>query len=268
MNQFSGIGKPIVVASHPRSGTHLTIDLLRRQFSECETYKLPTQPLDRLYLALEALSAPLQKSISEAKAIDILRKTERPIIKTHLDPSLTHLDNRFSDWQRWISKEATILYIIRDGRATLSSYHLFMQSFDPSTRCSLSEFLRQTTGGKSRVRQWADHVEEWLSYPGAQPIQFEDIVQHTSSALDQLSLILNLEAKCCKPLLPKSIHSLWHGRWIRLTQVKPESTAIIGYYKGQHSVAWKTAFSEQDHAFFELEAGDLLKRLGYTTFVT
>lgn len=68
MISFAGIGKPIIVASHPRSGTHLTMDLLRKQFPACVTYKLPTQPLDRLYLALEALSASPKQSISEAKA--------------------------------------------------------------------------------------------------------------------------------------------------------------------------------------------------------
>ena len=54
MDIFQDIGKPILIASHPRSGTHLTIDLLRKQFQECQSYKRLGEPFDRLYLALEA----------------------------------------------------------------------------------------------------------------------------------------------------------------------------------------------------------------------
>jgi hypothetical protein len=263
MNQFANIGKPIIVASHPRSGTHLTIDLLRKQFPACASYKLIAQPLDRLYLALEALTAPSQKSISVAKALEVLRKAERPIIKTHADPALSHLEQRFSDWQEWLSQEATVLYIIRDGRAALCSFHLYMQSYDPSTRCSLSDFIRQTTNRQSRVKQWANHVEQWLAQPNVYSIRFEEIVKQTPNTLNRLSQILELKADLKEPLLPISIRSLWHGRWVRLSQANPESTAIIGYYKGRKSATWKTAFTRADHAFFEAEAGDLLRKLGY-----
>src|SRR4051794_27731921 len=42
--------RPVVVASHPRSGTHLLIDLLRRQFPACASWKYPLERMDRLYL--------------------------------------------------------------------------------------------------------------------------------------------------------------------------------------------------------------------------
>lgn len=263
MSPFSTIGQPIVVASHPRSGTHLTLDLLRKQFPACATYKFPIQPLDRLYLALEALSAPSHQAISEAKAFKILRKAQRPLIKTHADTGFSHLSDRFSQWQQWLKQEATILYIFRDGRATLCSYHLFMQSYDPIARCSLSDFIRQTNQGNSRVKQWANHVEQWINHPDVHPLQFERIISHTAHTIESLAQILNTEAKPIEPLLPASIRSLWHGRRVRLTQTNPESTAIIGYYKGQKSAQWEQAFSPADKAFFESEAGDLLHRLGY-----
>lgn len=95
MHLFDSIGKPIIVASHPRSGTHLTMDLLRKQFPVCATYKFPTQSLDQLYLALEALSAPPRESISEARALKILKKSQRPIIKTHACPTFSHLEQSF-----------------------------------------------------------------------------------------------------------------------------------------------------------------------------
>ncbi len=49
MEMFKDIGKPILIASHPRSGTHLTIDLLRKQFLECQSSKRLGEPLDKIY---------------------------------------------------------------------------------------------------------------------------------------------------------------------------------------------------------------------------
>ena len=265
MNLFDGIGKPIIVASHPRSGTHLTIDLLRKQFPACTSYKLPMQPLDRLYLGLEALSAPPAKSISEAQALKILKKSQRPIIKTHASASLSHLSKNKQHWQQWLAQEATMLYIVRDGRSVLCSLHLFMQSYDPTTRCSLSDFLRQTVNGKSRVKRWAHHVEQWSAYPNVHLIKFEDIFKQPRATVAKLSRILELEANYTEPFLPRPISSLWHGRWIRLTATKPESTAIIGYYKGQKPAKWKAAFNQADHDFFNAEAGNLIRRLGHLT---
>ena len=79
---FKDIGKPIVIASHPRSGTHLTIDLLRKQFAECKSWKMPGELLDRLYFALESF-APKFNPLSESAALNILQRATRPIIKTH-----------------------------------------------------------------------------------------------------------------------------------------------------------------------------------------
>lgn len=98
MSEFTSIGKPILVASHPRSGTHLALDLLRKQFPVCASYKLPGQTLDRLYLALEALSAPANQSISESTALKILSKSSRPLTKTHSDPALSHLTKHCNYW--------------------------------------------------------------------------------------------------------------------------------------------------------------------------
>jgi len=53
-------GSPILVISHPRSGTHLTIDFLRRQFEECQSYKYPFESQSHLYLPIEGF---LEKNI-------------------------------------------------------------------------------------------------------------------------------------------------------------------------------------------------------------
>jgi hypothetical protein len=69
-----------------------------------------------------------------------------------------------------------------------------MQSYDPSTRCSLSDFLRQPTNGQSRVKQWANHVEQWLAQPNVHLIRFEEIIKQIPETLNKLSQILNLKS--------------------------------------------------------------------------
>jgi hypothetical protein len=123
--------------------------------------------------------------------------------------------------------------------------------------------MRQKISGISRVKNWANHVQIWLDEPKAQVLKFENIIKNTHFTLQKISQDLKLTPLYQKPLLPKEIKSLWHGRWIRLTQKRPESTAIIGYYHNQKVQKWQSAFSHSDRCFFQAEAGDLLIKLGY-----
>jgi hypothetical protein len=259
---FKTLGPPILIASHPRSGTHLTIDILRRQFKDCASWKYPGERLDRLYLPLEGLTA-LQNGLSWQTAERMLGRSPRPLLKTHAYPALAHLQSDYPDLHDWIQSSAQKLYVVRDGRAVLCSLHLFMQSYKPETRCSLSEFLRQKVNGKSRVRAWATHVQTWMAQPDVYVLRFEEFIQHPQQTLTDLGYRLELSPQFVEPLLPRSSRNIWQSRWARLTQWRPESSAIIGYYGGQTTQKWQAAFSEGDRAFFHQEAGDILLKLGY-----
>lgn len=254
--------RPILIASHPRSGTHLTIDVLRKHFKDCAAWKYPGEPLDRLYLALEGLTAA-QNRISKPTAETILRRSPRPLLKTHADPSLTHLVADYGELLAWIHRNAQTIYVVRDGRSVLCSLHLFMQSFAPETRCSLSDFLRQQVNGQSRVKIWAEHVRSWMNHSDVHVLRFEELIQSPEETIAHLGQVLDMSPGNVHPLLPQSPKNIWQGRWTRLTCWRPESSAIIGYYGGQKTKKWKQSFSERDRAFFHQEAGDLLMELGY-----
>lgn len=261
---WTALGQPILIASHPRSGTHLTIDLLRRQFRECASWKYPGESLGRLYLALEGMAlAPNANGISVQAAWETLQRPIRPLLKTHAGPSITYLNHKHPDLYAWISNNATRIYVLRDGRAVLCSLHLFMQSYDPSTRCSLSDFLRQQEEGQSRVKRWVNHINHWLEQPHIQVLKFEDLIDNPRETLTLLGHALDLKPQYKEPLLPRSPNNIWQGRWARLTQVRPESTAIIGFYRGQKTQKWQDSFTESDRKFFHEEAGDVLMKLGY-----
>ena len=50
--------RPVVVASHPRSGTHLMIDVIRRHFKPCRGWKWPGRPLNGCLSMLTGLGFP------------------------------------------------------------------------------------------------------------------------------------------------------------------------------------------------------------------
>jgi hypothetical protein len=169
----------IVVASHRRSGTHLTIDLLRRQLLACQSWKWPGERLNRLYLNLETLTnGGHGREITTSVADRILTRAACPVIKTHqLPPLLSQNIRRTPRIEQVIANSSTV-YLIRDGRAALCSLHLYMSRFDPKAREPLASFIRQEDEyGRSRVRQWRDHVEQWLNQPQILTVFFESLLE-------------------------------------------------------------------------------------------
>jgi hypothetical protein len=261
---------PIVVASHPRSGTHLTLDTFRRQFRECRSWKYWGEPLDRLYLNLESLMRR-EGALGEAAARRILRRAARPLVKTHALPGYRafYLPDEHHDlpaaWVEWLGREASVCYVYRDGRDVMCSYHLYMKGHDAAAYCSIGEFMRQRHGGASRVRAWADHVRAWLALPGVHAVAFEALVREPRRTLEGLAARLGLTLLGRQPWLPAPPTSLWALRRARLLSRRPETTAVRCHPPTERLERWREAFTPEDRAFFHAEAGDLLLALGYET---
>jgi hypothetical protein len=254
--------RPVVVASHPRSGTHLLIDFLRRQFPACASWKRPLERLDRLYLNLDFLLWE-PPPLSADRAVAILRRTPgRPIVKTHA----------FADYRTTgfgvtrpfpaavadaLRRNATTLYVYRDGRCAISSYRTFL-----TPDMSMGEFLRQPEPGTglSRPAARAKHVRGWLEQPGVVPVRMEDLTRRPGDVLAALERALGMPAAWREPLLPPPLRSVWHSRRARLTARVPPSTAIV--VPGPRP-DWRREFSAADRAFFQAESAGMLQRLGY-----
>src|SRR3954454_20906472 len=168
--------RPIVVASHPRSGTHLLIDSLRLNFPECRAWKRLGENLHRLYLNLDELDR-----LTPAEAIAVASRCRRPVLKTHaladfsaasLIPGPCPCDPALVAWLR--ANAASFLYVYRDPREVMKSLHAFVQA-SPGTAgpvaangdgegggdgagraaTTLGAFIRQREHGQSRPALWA-----------------------------------------------------------------------------------------------------------------
>ena len=190
---------------------------------------------------------------------------QRPLVKTHAWPGYqrtflkTQHNGLDSAWLTWLEKEATAFYIYRDGRDVLCSFQLFVQKYDSIAECSIGSFLRQRNDGISRVRRWAQHVHAWHEVSSAYSVQFERLLNRPEAVIRELGDVLGVQPLWTEPLLPKPFTTIWESRWARLTQMQPESTAIIN----EESRSWTDIFSPDDRQFFHDEAGDLLIELGY-----
>jgi hypothetical protein len=259
--------RPIIVASHPRCGTHLLIDTLRLKFEECQSWKRWGERLDRLYLDLDdILRAELSFPMELAE--NILQRAPRPIIKTHAWPTFDRLlpESRIRPLDEGAAntllQKCHVLYTYRDGRAAIRSLHLFMQHHEPAARVSFSQFIRQRVDGKSRPRIWADHVRSWNSRSDIFMLRMEDLIADPALHLDMLSQYLSLKASIEKSSLPTPARTVWKNRLARFFGRRPQSTAIPAQNSSK-APSWRQLMSREDCEFFQNEVDDLLITLGY-----
>lgn len=256
--------KIIMVVSHERSGTHLSIDLLRKQFSECKARMSFLETRHHSYLTLEHLSPKPRPYISHIKALEILNKSKIPIVKAHCLPGFESLGSENADFVSQIAERSQIYYIVRDGRRVLCSYYLFsLKTVYLDTRWTISEFMRQEHNGVSHLKWWANHVRYWIDQENVKVIKYEDIIHNPEQVINSIADDCKLSPLFVEPLLPKKVapRNRWEDYWLRLTR-QYESTAIDTKHS-KNRQPWQTLFSQEDRIFFHQEAGDILIRLGY-----
>lgn len=258
--------RPIVVASHPRSGTHLVIDTLRHNFPECQSWKFWGERTDHLYLNLSALGWH-HRRVTDRAAIRILSHAKRPIIKTHAFAGLTPdvADHEFMEaidpyLIDWLRREATFIYSYRDGREVLCSWHQMLAGASPPIRVPFSEFIRQRVFGVSRAKSWALHVQGWLDQPSVLCLRMEELLACPRRALAAHTQQLGLKLGAAKLRVPRKIASRFEHRLNRLFSLRPQSTAIVSPTKRLH---WRQIFSPEDRQFFYEETGGMAVQLGY-----
>jgi len=217
-------GRPIVVASHMRSGTHLMIDLLRRQFPGCQSWKWPGEPNDMLYLPLDVMSDPTA-AWSSARVLRVLRRSKRPVLKTHWTlPDLGNLRDHQPDLADWIDSEATFLHVVRNPFNVLAS----QWAWDCSIRgIPPGRSIPDLNWIEVAISSWTRHYRIWSQRENVHLFRYEDITADPPGTVERLSALLGERPLLKHPLLPEKLRGLWHSRWNRLTGVRPASTEIL-----------------------------------------
>lgn len=259
-------GAPLVVASHMRSGTHLTIDLLRRNVP-CVSAR---------YLNLDLLmrdhGAPLSLGAFER---EVDRLSGLPLLKTHAParaegwfPPGDERSRRALE----LLAGARIVYVVRDGRDVMVSLYYYMQRYSGRVRAQrFEQFLRDRDDffqqspefrGLDRVSAWVRHVEGWLEREDVVVVRYEDLLERLAPTLLRAlaELALPAPAQVAAVQVPAGIPARVLRRVLAPLLPRRVSTAIVP----RRGVVGDAArhFSAADEDFFRERADALLGRLG------
>ena len=300
---MSATHRCILVATHPRSGTHFCINSLCLNVSglRFSTVRGQYPSLERLFMDHD------ERYLDEWEAYLDADPEQIPLIKTHFTPAEIerglHTDGflspRAASIVRTVSQGAAVIHVHRDGRDAMVSWFHYMKDGGgglPSDlrarlqHCSFSEFIRMPNKfyvplrgfepqDSSRPRYWQHHVNAWLSHPGALHLSYEGLHGDFASTLQHLTSNLDLADRLTRtPQRPPFVRrgsGRIGGRLIRRVRL---SLAAAGHQIGRGvrhyppAAAWarkgvvgdwKQYFSPTDLAFFMAEAGDMLQRLAY-----
>lgn len=250
-------GKPVIVCTFMRSGTHLLLDLIHRHFPEFRSWKWPWEPLSSRYLAVDVLLPQWQQKdwgIDHAKRI--LRRPRRPLIKTHFTtPGFQHLSQAYPDLAAWLNKKGAVLYVVRNPIKAIPSTFALYQTTHPETKNPPDTWVRQ------EAKRWAHHVNRWSSYGEGHRLKFEELISNPETCLDRIQEVIGARLETQHPLHPPRIRSKWHGRWLRVCTWRPESTEIL---TSRPPLPPETFWTPSRVEILKKETGATMGELGYT----
>lgn len=260
------MNKHIIVLSHRRSGTHLTIDSIYNNFKELR--KKPYINLDKTRYYIKA---PVD--------LDVFKKQlgEKPrIIKSHYLPDFSNYykTQEEIDWVDQLFSNSHLIYVYRNGLDVMVSLYEYLRSFNPGYKnISFSDFLMSKNHFEPRINQlnrieyWAYHIKHWQESKYKNQILFlkyEDIIKNYQEHIG---------------IIGKHIHLL-PGKNFKDIRIKKKSPsllrAFITFYKRLRGIRKtsvsarkgkigdnKNYFSEKDRELFYSYNKEIMKRLNY-----
>lgn len=244
----------VVIISHPRSGTHLTIDLIRRNFPTASSSKPLFAPLDALYVSLDALLIEMPEHPGACRAAYGMFSHRYPIIKTHwLDPDFSNLRSRMSRFADWIDTKAKKIYVVRQPERVLSSLFVFEGLDASETLADRDAWLLE------KAAYWANHVECWTERNDITTFRFEDLIAHPIAAIERMSSTLGLEPIKLESPLPSPTCTLGRNRLLRFS-TRPTSTEVLSLSKPPELAA---VFSEEALTRFNEVVRPMCERFRY-----
>lgn len=292
----------ILVATHPRSGTHLGIDSLCLNLRNVYFGLVRGQ-----YPSLERLVLDHDRTYTkEWEAYVFGKPATTKIFKTHFMPDEIRKMMEGEVFSRedlrivsHIMDSSRVIYVYRDGRDTLVSWYHYMLKkggglpTDLPSRiqaCSFPEFMRMPNRyipvfreikpiDKNRAVYWSSHVESWLNQRPCH-VSFEELRKFPSETIHKIARKLGLSEQVLPTIEPPRLITEDDGRslparllqhWRRIRTKQHHKRRGVDCYppappfaRSGGSDNWTNYFTEEDLAFFNRHAGQTMQRLGYT----
>jgi len=262
MNDKIRAEKSIVIASHPRSGTHLLIVYIRKNIPEASVSKKRCTFNSETYIDLDdilGLEEPIHKGrYGTGLMID------SPIYKTHRLPDyeepfqyITSIVESQKALANSLQREAKHIYVYRDLTKVMIS--LYQYSGEWNQGVGFSEFIREVRGARnlSRVGFWALHMTKWCGRENTLLINFADIIAEPLKAYAAITGFCDLPSEHRAVQLPVAPKTLFEQRIKRFFSSKPESSGIFSFSNKMPRVT----LSKEDLEFMKQEVNEVNKSL-------
>jgi hypothetical protein len=201
-----------------------------------------------------------REPLTETRLKSLLKRARRPLIKTHLTPEMLELRSVQGAWVDQLRARAKVIYVVRDGRAVMVSARLHEARLGADVGRNLIDYMQLEENGQSRARAWASHVERWMSEEGVLVMRYEDLLGQGAESLERIGDFLGLTPRRLEPIPPALVRGLWRKRVMRLTHLHPPTTALTAPTAPR---PWCELFGPDELAFFDAEAGSVMRTLGY-----
>jgi hypothetical protein len=169
--------------------------------------------------------------LPDGKSLDDLRSEDKVyFIKTH---------------GRYEPHMATdkVIYLIRDGREAIESYHKYLQQFSNVARTRY-----EIISGQKFVSSWAGHVEDWMQEKKAPLllVRFEDLIDIPVKIMEDVAKFLEF-----------SMNQVIMPTFEELQKKNPE------FFRSGKKESWRNKWSIDELFFFWYKNGKVMLEFGY-----
>jgi len=259
--------KNVLVVSHRRSGTHLTIDAIRNNF---HVFSNGGEVAD---LTLDNYTERKNKGdFSKLRQLALKVSDKSCVYKAHTNVNVELYFGRSFDVEDGFIKKlfdsSKIIYVYRDGRDVMTSLYHYQKQFSETVKQqSFSEFLRgiNTTDRYSyndelsRVGYWAHHVSNWLERREILPLCFDDIKVNFRESLSRISSYIDVEPN--SNIIDVTMEKSEQG----IVRDKSALRSSVSFRKGI-SGDWKNEFTSDDLDYFYSEVSKVSPTLFNTLY--
>ena len=214
----------IWVASYPRSGNTFFRTVLHQAFG-FNTWTIYREGKGR---AIAGDMTGACEFSSDFRLEDAAMEDEPYFVKTHAPPK----DGRKA------------IYLIRDGRAAISSFCHYRRSFFGDKRKLTDAII-----GRLPFGPWAAHVMSWnpRQRPDTLLIKFEELVADPKSQFSRIQDFIGREAKSDR----------------NIPSFEELQARNSKFFRSGSNEAWRKDFSEDDHNLFWSLHGQIMAEYGY-----
>lgn len=238
---------PVIVVSYMRSGTHLTMDFLRRNFRGVGGWKFPGEPNDQVYLPIDALGTA---SWGLKRTSTVISRSRKLLCKTHwADPNFSQLGKwGYEGLQHLLRDRARIIFVYRSPYKVIDSNVVWKIATGDVSQAAVPsdewlDDLLTSWGRQIDLWRMSKHRTFWLSA--------EKILANPSGVNDALEGFLGCQSRKLKSRLPAQLRGRLHSRLNRAFSWKPSSTEILTI-RPAPSIVWSQAQRSRTQQFWNI----------------